>query len=52
LFTRVGIQIQPVDRVDYERYLADARSRLGDSFADAWQGAHSVSLDDAEAMGS
>ena len=51
-FARMGIQIQATDRADYERYLADARSRLGDSFADAWREAHSVSLDDAAAMGS
>lgn len=49
-FTRMGIQIQPTDRPDYERYVADARARLGDGFADAWREAHALSLEDAAAL--
>ena len=50
-FTSRGIEIQPTDRADYERYLAEARSRSGAAFEYTWRQAHALSLDDAAAIG-
>ena len=50
-FRGMGIEIQPTDRPDYDRYLAAARSALGDpAFARAWENGQTLSLDDAVAF--
>jgi tetratricopeptide (TPR) repeat protein len=49
-FTTMGSRIQEGDRVDYERYIAEARQRSGDSFDDLWRAGHALSLDEAVAI--
>ncbi len=47
-FRGTGIQIQPADREDFDRYLATARSSLDQvTFAHAWEKGQTLSLDDA-----
>jgi hypothetical protein len=47
----MGIEIQPTDRPDYDRYVAAARSALAEpAFARAWENGQTLSLDDAIAF--
>jgi hypothetical protein len=47
-FRGTGIQIQPADRADFDRYLETARSGLDQgAFAGAWKKGQNLSLDDA-----
>ena len=50
-FRGMGIEIQPTDRPDYDRYVATARSALAEpTFARAWENGQTLSLDDAVAF--
>ena len=48
LFESIGAHLDVVDRAEYDRNLAEVRSKLSEKvFADAWARGHAMTVDDA-----